>query len=300
MKTEPRKEQLRPLGVVAGRTAQLVGMDPKYYVYYKTASKSGKFKCISSKEVIPWSHVNDNYCDCPEDGSDEPATTACSFFAPHQYFFCTSTDPSKIPVAWMNDGICDCCAGEDETEKYCPNTCKSLKPRRQHSWLELERPYNRSYLYPAVIVDAAYSTTHRDILALGNAFYDPIGDELYPNAAATHFLRNQCDRPSAENVSALKRQYERKNEAYFPLELDELVKQLLKRFNGRNHRLFDSFTKDQLQHFANVVDPLVPLLMEEFTDVVKNTIEEIETQQELDEYSDDTDQDDDANSRPID
>lgn len=40
--------------------------------------------------------------------------------------------------------------------------------------------------------------------------------------------------------------------------------------------------------------------MKEFTDVVKNTKEDIEAQQELDEYSDDTDEDDDANSRPLD
>ncbi|KAJ6636235.1 Glucosidase 2 subunit beta, partial [Pseudolycoriella hygida] len=32
------------------------------------------FKCMMSKELIPIEKVNDDYCDCPEDGSDEPET----------------------------------------------------------------------------------------------------------------------------------------------------------------------------------------------------------------------------------
>lgn len=102
---------------------------------------------------------------------------------------------------------------------------------RSDSCHELERPYNRSYLYPSVIVEASYTTTRSDLLALSKVFYEANGDELYPNAAATHFLRNQADRPSARDVLTLKRQYERKNAAYFPLGLDELVKQLLKRYS---------------------------------------------------------------------
>ena len=107
----------------------LVGIDPKYYGYYKAASKSGKFKCIASGEVIPWRHVNDDYCDCKDDGSDEPRSTACSFFVVQQFFYCTSkgtsVSPKKIPAAWINDGICDCCAGEDEMTIPCPNVCSS-------------------------------------------------------------------------------------------------------------------------------------------------------------------------------
>lgn len=38
----------------------------------------GKFECFSSKEEIEFLKVNDNYCDCPLDGSDEPGTNACN------------------------------------------------------------------------------------------------------------------------------------------------------------------------------------------------------------------------------
>ena len=38
----------------------------------------GKFTCFNSKEEIDYIKVNDDYCDCPRDGSDEPGTSACS------------------------------------------------------------------------------------------------------------------------------------------------------------------------------------------------------------------------------
>ena len=44
---------------------------------YTQKTESQKFKCLKSNEEIPFTAVNDNYCDCA-DGSDEPATSACS------------------------------------------------------------------------------------------------------------------------------------------------------------------------------------------------------------------------------
>lgn len=42
------------------------------------------FMCHKSKRIIPFDRVNDDYCDCPEDGSDEPSTNAC----PNGLFYC--------------------------------------------------------------------------------------------------------------------------------------------------------------------------------------------------------------------
>ena len=39
---------------------------------------NGKFVCIASKEEIDFLKINDDYCDCPLDGSDEPGTNACN------------------------------------------------------------------------------------------------------------------------------------------------------------------------------------------------------------------------------
>ena len=71
------------------------------------------FMCIKSQITIDISKVNDNYCDCPEDGSDEPLTNACE----KSVFRCTKHTrgyPTVLPAGFVNDGICDCCDGSDE------------------------------------------------------------------------------------------------------------------------------------------------------------------------------------------
>lgn len=35
------------------------------------------FFCMSTGKAIPLNRVNDDYCDCVEDGTDEPETNAC-------------------------------------------------------------------------------------------------------------------------------------------------------------------------------------------------------------------------------
>lgn len=71
------------------------------------------FKCEKSGKIISVEKLNDNYCDCPEDGSDEPRTNACA----NGRFTClkhTKSFPESIPSGWVNDGVCDCCDGSDE------------------------------------------------------------------------------------------------------------------------------------------------------------------------------------------
>ena len=47
--------------------------------YYKPLStpEGHRWKCLDGSKIIPWSAVNDDYCDCP-DGSDEPGAFRCS------------------------------------------------------------------------------------------------------------------------------------------------------------------------------------------------------------------------------
>lgn len=71
-----------------------------------------QFWC-SPHHAIPLGHVNDDYCDCT-DGSDEPATGACSFQTHNAaVFHCTSGD-TFVPSSLSHDGVCDCPDCSDE------------------------------------------------------------------------------------------------------------------------------------------------------------------------------------------
>uniref|UniRef100_A0A915BY28 EF-hand domain-containing protein n=1 Tax=Parascaris univalens TaxID=6257 RepID=A0A915BY28_PARUN len=83
------------------------------------------FSCFTSSKIIPFSYVNDDYCDCP-DGSDEPGTSAC----PNARFHCLNRGYKAvdIPSGRVNDQICDCCDGSDEWDSAieCPNVCEEM------------------------------------------------------------------------------------------------------------------------------------------------------------------------------
>lgn len=66
-------------------------------------SEAGLFKCHDGSQLIPFTSVNDDYCDC-SDGSDEPGTSACS----RGQFYCHNIgyQPKFIKSTMVNDGKC--------------------------------------------------------------------------------------------------------------------------------------------------------------------------------------------------
>lgn len=72
------------------------------------------FACLSGEGKVPYTALNDNYCDCL-DGSDEPGTGACAgqdttlFHCPN-----VGSTPRLVYASRVDDGICDCCDGSDE------------------------------------------------------------------------------------------------------------------------------------------------------------------------------------------
>ncbi|CAG5046596.1 unnamed protein product [Parnassius apollo] len=84
-------------------------------------SPTKDFTCFDGTVTIPFSYVNDDYCDC-FDGSDEPGTSACL----NGIFHCTNAGhrSQNIPSSRVNDGVCDCCDGTDEYAE--PDTCKNI------------------------------------------------------------------------------------------------------------------------------------------------------------------------------
>ncbi|XP_035781654.1 uncharacterized protein LOC118460965 isoform X2 [Anopheles albimanus] len=96
------------------------------------------FRCLQTGRELSWDRVNDDFCDCPEDGSDEPSTNACTegrFYCRFQKRHRTGRGRDRsIPSGWVNDGVCDCCDGSDEwlptggsvlPVRPCPNTCST-------------------------------------------------------------------------------------------------------------------------------------------------------------------------------
>eukprot|EP00931_Biecheleriopsis_adriatica_P001961 TRINITY_DN102535_c0_g1_i1.p1 TRINITY_DN102535_c0_g1~~TRINITY_DN102535_c0_g1_i1.p1 ORF type:complete len:397 (+),score=92.38 TRINITY_DN102535_c0_g1_i1:101-1291(+) len=105
---------------------------------YAKQRQAGSFTCFdNSRSFHDFSVVNDDYCDC-EDGSDEPGTSACAGLETLRLegFSCTwasegtahAGPAAVVRLGAVNDGICDCCGGEDEWagEVSCPNRCLEM------------------------------------------------------------------------------------------------------------------------------------------------------------------------------
>lgn len=90
------------------KSPTILGVRSDDLLHY-VADKDGMFHCIDGSDKVPMMAVNDEYCDCPSDGSDEPGTDAC----PNARFYCEHSN-KFLPSGKVNDGICDCCDGSDE------------------------------------------------------------------------------------------------------------------------------------------------------------------------------------------
>lgn len=102
--------------------------------------ESDELKCPSSGKVLTPEMINDNRCDCPDDGFDEPGTAACE----KGRFYCKNVEKlgTYIPSFKVNDGVCDCCDGSDEyLDNFgikCENACDALQSAHRRNAL-LER-----------------------------------------------------------------------------------------------------------------------------------------------------------------
>lgn len=90
--------------------------------------------------TIPIHKVNDNFCDCPLDGTDEPGTSACQTGS----FTCQNNGFQSIliPSSRVDDGICDCCDGSDELNTIkCDNECDAAAATQRKALEKYQNNY---------------------------------------------------------------------------------------------------------------------------------------------------------------
>lgn len=119
----------QPRPTAGGAEARVVGVPDSRQGQYPTGGQD-TFVCLDGTAVIDAAAINDDYCDCPGDGSDEPGTSACA----NGRFYCINRGHlgQYIPSSRVSDGVCDCCDGSDESSNLhasgaqrCANTCEA-------------------------------------------------------------------------------------------------------------------------------------------------------------------------------
>jgi len=110
------------ISIVESNKVKIRGLSPADLSTLNTDGTT--FRCRDGSKTIPFSQVNDDFCDCESDGSDEPGTNAC----PNGKFYCRNIGSVGKTVfsSRVGDGICDCCDGSDEKlnpNSKCKNTC---------------------------------------------------------------------------------------------------------------------------------------------------------------------------------
>ncbi|XP_065674245.1 glucosidase 2 subunit beta isoform X5 [Hydra vulgaris] len=117
------------------------GVELRFQSFYNPKQD---FTCFDRSATIPFTSINDDYCDCP-DGSDEPGTAAC----PNGKFYCTNIghEGKYIQSSRVNDGICDCCDGSDEFDSnvVCFNECQKHQAEAAEKHRQLTEMSNIGY-----------------------------------------------------------------------------------------------------------------------------------------------------------
>jgi protein kinase C substrate 80K-H len=171
---------------------RLRGIAPQLAALY---DEKEEFQCLDGSKTIPYTQVNDDYCDC-EDGSDEPGTSACA----NGRFYCRNVGhrAESIPSSRVNDFICDCCDGSDEWDSgvQCPNVCDALGAKAREAAKQKRAIYASGYAKRTEMSKQGAKSMEEKKSELGKLKKEL--EELEPLKASTEEAKNKAEQTEKE------------------------------------------------------------------------------------------------------
>lgn len=206
-------------------------------------SPTKDFTCFDGTITIPFSYVNDDYCDC-FDGSDEPGTSACL----NGFFHCTNAGhrPLNIPSSRVNDGVCDCCDGTDEyaSGETCVNSCEELGREARAEAQRMAELYK------------AGSHLRLELIEKGNAKRNEMAEQLQQlekdKAEAVQLkdekenLKNMLEAKENEALKVYREAEEQEKQRKAEEEKQKAIKEALEHFNKYDTNHDEVLTMDEI------------------------------------------------------
>ncbi|KAG6441250.1 glucosidase 2 subunit beta [Manduca sexta] len=213
-------------------------------------SPTKDFTCFDGTITIPFSYVNDDYCDC-FDGSDEPGTSACL----NGVFHCTNAGhrPQNIPSSRVNDGVCDCCDGTDEyaNPEICSNTCEELGKEARAEALRLAELYKAGGHLRLELIEKGNKKRNEMAEQLSQLENDKTEAEKIKAEKET--LKNDLEAKENDALKVYREAEELEKQKKLEEEREKTVKEAMEHFERFDSNSDGELTVDEIK-VANVFD----------------------------------------------
>ncbi|XP_013192358.1 glucosidase 2 subunit beta [Amyelois transitella] len=213
-------------------------------------SPTKDFTCFDGTVTIPFSYVNDDYCDC-FDGSDEPGTSACL----NGIFHCTNAGhrPQNIPSSRVNDGVCDCCDGTDEyaTPDICTDICNELGKEARAEYQRLAELHKAGSHLRVDLIERGNKKRHEMAEQLSQLEKDKAEAEQIK--AEKQALKDEIEAKENEALKVYREAEEKEKQRQAEEEKQKNVKEALDNFDRYDSNKDGVLSIDEIK-VANVFD----------------------------------------------
>lgn len=213
-------------------------------------SPTKDFTCFDGTATIPFSQVNDDYCDC-FDGSDEPGTPACL----NGVFHCTNAGhrPLNIPTARINDGICDCCDGTDEyaSPDTCRDVCDEMGKEARAEAQRIAELYKAGHHLRQELIEKGNKKRSDTAEQLSQLEKDKIEAESLKNEKEAH--KNELEAKENEALKVYREASELERQKKAAIERENTIKEAMEYFKRYDANSDEILTKEEIK-VVNVFD----------------------------------------------